>query len=197
VHRDTAWPRLIMDDDRVVGFVMGNFDPGNEVAAFRAGIWRLNIAASEQGRGYGRFAVDAIAHEARRRGQSRITVFWGRARVVLRPSTYASASARRAEGRTARSWTNSRSGCRARLGRRGVLRRGGSPHVRTDGPRGPWPGQRHLPVCGSPRLSGGVGVGLDAVIRISGASPRGVSCLDSTIPTPCGRLLAVAAGSFR
>lgn len=75
-HRDTAWPRLIMDDDRVVGFVMGNFDPDSEVDAFRAGIWRLNIAASEQGRGYGRFAVDAVAREARRRGQSRITVFW-------------------------------------------------------------------------------------------------------------------------
>jgi len=74
--RDTAWPRLIMEDDRVVGFVMGNFDPGNEVAAFRAGIWRLNIAAGAQGRGYGRFAVDAVAQEARRRGQSRITVFW-------------------------------------------------------------------------------------------------------------------------
>jgi diamine N-acetyltransferase len=78
VHRDTVWPRLIMDDDRVVGFVMGNFDPGNEFHAFRAGIWRLNIAAGEQGRGYGRFAVDAVAQEARRRGQSRITVFWVR-----------------------------------------------------------------------------------------------------------------------
>jgi diamine N-acetyltransferase len=76
VHRDTAWPRLIMDDDRVVGFVMGNFDPGNEVDASRAHIWRLNIAASEQGWGYGRFAVDAVAQEARRRGQTRITMFW-------------------------------------------------------------------------------------------------------------------------
>jgi diamine N-acetyltransferase len=55
---------------------LGNLDAGNEVDAFRAGIWRLNIAASEQGRGYGRFAVDAVAQEARRRGQSRITVFW-------------------------------------------------------------------------------------------------------------------------
>lgn len=76
VHLGTAWPRLIQDDDRVVGFVMGNFDPENQVDAFRAGIWRLNIAADEQGRGYGRFAVDAIAAEARRRGQKRITVLW-------------------------------------------------------------------------------------------------------------------------
>jgi diamine N-acetyltransferase len=76
VHYGTAWPRLILDDDRVVGFVMGNFDPDNEIDAFQAGIWRLNIAADGQGRGYGRFAVEAIAAEARRRGQKRITVLW-------------------------------------------------------------------------------------------------------------------------
>jgi diamine N-acetyltransferase len=76
VHYGTAWPRLILDDDRVVGFIMGNFDPENEVDAFRAGIWRLNIAAGEQGRGYGRFAVEAVAAEARRRGVQRITVLW-------------------------------------------------------------------------------------------------------------------------
>jgi len=76
VHFDTAWPRLILDDDRVVGFVMGNFDPESEIDAFRAGIWRLNIAADEQRQGYGRFAVEAIAAEARRRGHKRITVLW-------------------------------------------------------------------------------------------------------------------------
>jgi diamine N-acetyltransferase len=76
VHQGTAWPRLILDDDRVVGFVMGNFDPDNEIAAFRAGIWRLSIAGSEQGRGYGSFAVRQVAEEARLRGVSRITVLW-------------------------------------------------------------------------------------------------------------------------
>jgi len=76
VHFGTAWPRLILDDDRVVGFVMGNFDPENEIGAFRAGIWRLNIAADQQGQGYGRFAVEAVAAEARRRGHNRITVLW-------------------------------------------------------------------------------------------------------------------------
>jgi diamine N-acetyltransferase len=74
VHRETAWPRLIFDDGRVVGFVMGNFDPENEISVFRAGIWRLNVQDLEQGRGYGRFAVAAVADEARRRGFSRITV---------------------------------------------------------------------------------------------------------------------------
>jgi diamine N-acetyltransferase len=72
----TAWPRLVFDGDRLVGFVMANFDPGNELAEFRCGIWRLNVAADAQGRGVGRFAVDAVAEEARRRGNSRITVLW-------------------------------------------------------------------------------------------------------------------------
>jgi diamine N-acetyltransferase len=74
----TAWPRVILDDDEVVGFIMGNFDPDNELEAFRAGIWRLNVAAAAQGRGVGRFAVDALADEARRRGVTRITVLWER-----------------------------------------------------------------------------------------------------------------------
>jgi len=78
VRPDTTWPRLILDGDRVVGFVMGSFDPDNQVDAFHAGIWRLNIAAGEQGRGYGRFAVNAVAQEARRRGLARITVLWER-----------------------------------------------------------------------------------------------------------------------
>jgi diamine N-acetyltransferase len=72
----TAWPRLIVDDNEVVGFVMGNFDADHELEAFRAGIWRLNVAASAQGRGVGRFAVEQIAAEARNRGFDRITVLW-------------------------------------------------------------------------------------------------------------------------
>src|SRR5713101_1175356 len=79
VHYGTAWARLMLDDDRVVGFVMGNFDPDSEIEAFRTSIWRLNIAADEQRRGYGRYAVEAFAAEARRRGGAaarRNTVLW-------------------------------------------------------------------------------------------------------------------------
>jgi diamine N-acetyltransferase len=72
----TAWPRVVVDGDRVVGFVMANFDPDNELEEFRCGIWRLNVAADAQGLGVGRFAVDAVAAEARRRGRSRLTVLW-------------------------------------------------------------------------------------------------------------------------
>ena len=72
----TAWPRVVLDGDRAVGFVMANFDPDNELEAFRCGVWRLTVDAGSQGRGVGRFAVDAVAAEARRRGESRITVLW-------------------------------------------------------------------------------------------------------------------------
>ncbi|MEU9982938.1 GNAT family N-acetyltransferase [Streptomyces sp. NPDC050856] len=77
---DVAWPRLICDGDRIVGFLMAFFDidfagdgTGTDI---RYGLWRLNIAAGEQGRGYGRFAVQAVAAEIRRRGGARLTVCW-------------------------------------------------------------------------------------------------------------------------
>lgn len=80
VHPDAAWPRLILDGDRAVGFLMAFFDidfagdgTGKDI---RSGLWRLNIAAGEQGRGYGRFAVDAVAAEIRRRGGTRLTATW-------------------------------------------------------------------------------------------------------------------------
>lgn len=74
----TAWPRAVLDDDEVVGFVMANFDPDHETEAFRAGVWRLSVAAAAQGRGVGRFAVEQVAAEARRRGVEQITVLWER-----------------------------------------------------------------------------------------------------------------------
>ncbi|MFC7401021.1 GNAT family N-acetyltransferase [Citricoccus sp. GCM10030269] len=75
-YGESAWPRLIFDGDQLVGFVMGGFDPDSPLDAFRCGIWRLNIAADQQGRGYGRFAVEAVCAEARRRKQQRVTVMW-------------------------------------------------------------------------------------------------------------------------
>lgn len=82
VHPDTAWPRLILDGDRPVGFLMAYFDidfaarGDGEVRDVRSGLWRLNIAAGEQGRGYGRFAVECVAAEIRRRGGTRMTTSW-------------------------------------------------------------------------------------------------------------------------
>ncbi|MEV5384285.1 GNAT family N-acetyltransferase [Streptomyces sp. NPDC052721] len=71
-----AWPRLIVDDGRAVGFLMAFFgiDWHGDGSVRRSGLWRLNIAAGEQGRGYGRFAVDAVAGEIRRRGGTELYV---------------------------------------------------------------------------------------------------------------------------
>lgn len=79
VHPASAWPRLIMDGDRAVGFLMAFLDTdwhedGGSVV--RSGLWRLNIAAEEQGKGYGRFAVESVAGELRRRGVREFYVTW-------------------------------------------------------------------------------------------------------------------------
>jgi diamine N-acetyltransferase len=77
---EIAWPRLIVDGEEPVGFVMGFFmvrlHPDIPEDRLRSGIWRLNVAADQQGRGYGRFAVLGVCEEIRRRGQSRATVTW-------------------------------------------------------------------------------------------------------------------------
>jgi diamine N-acetyltransferase len=71
-----AWPRVVCDDGEVLAFIMASFDPTNEIDAFRCGVWRLVVGADAQGRGAGRFAVEQVAAEARRRGQDRMTVLW-------------------------------------------------------------------------------------------------------------------------
>ncbi|NYD66791.1 GNAT family N-acetyltransferase [Agromyces atrinae] len=72
----TSWQRIVVQDDKVVGFIHGNFDPDNEHEEFRACIWRINVDADAQGQGVGRFATQALAEEAKRRGLDRITVLW-------------------------------------------------------------------------------------------------------------------------
>ena len=75
---DSAWQRVLLDGDQVVGFVHGNFDPDNAHEEFRACLWRINVDANAQGRGVGRYAVDALLAEAKRRGVNRVTVLWER-----------------------------------------------------------------------------------------------------------------------
>ncbi|MFD5467068.1 GNAT family N-acetyltransferase [Kitasatospora sp. NPDC127059] len=78
VHGEMAWPRLILDDGRPVGFVMAffdvTFDSGRPGAGPRSGLWRLLVDAGRQRGGYGRFAVEQVCAEVRRRGGSRATV---------------------------------------------------------------------------------------------------------------------------
>ena len=72
----TSWPRVVLDDDQVVGFIRGNFDPDNAQEEFRSCVWRINVAADAQGLGVGRFAIMGLADEARSRGFDRLTVLW-------------------------------------------------------------------------------------------------------------------------
>ena len=74
----TAWQRVVLDGDRVVGFIHGNFDPDATQEEFRAALWRINVDAEAQGTGVGTFAVNALIEEARRRGVDRLTVLWER-----------------------------------------------------------------------------------------------------------------------
>ncbi|MEU4083978.1 GNAT family N-acetyltransferase [Streptomyces aureus] len=78
VHPGVAWPRLICVDDQAVGFLMAFFDIDwtGDGTDFRSGLWRLNIADGQQGRGYGRFAVECVAEEIRRRGGTLLTTTW-------------------------------------------------------------------------------------------------------------------------
>jgi diamine N-acetyltransferase len=78
VFPDHAWPRLVCDGERLVGFVMAFLDTAwdDDAQDLRSGLWRLNIAADAQGHGYGRFAVEAVCAEIRGRGTTRAYVTW-------------------------------------------------------------------------------------------------------------------------
>ncbi|WP_022882594.1 GNAT family N-acetyltransferase [Gryllotalpicola ginsengisoli] len=72
----TAWQRVVVDGDDVVAFVQADFDPDAESEEFRSILWRINVDADDQGRGIGRFALNALADEARRRGMDALYVIW-------------------------------------------------------------------------------------------------------------------------
>ena len=72
----TSWPRVVLDGDDVVGFIRGNFDKTNTTPEFQSCLWKINVAATAQGSGVGKFAVWALADEARARGFDQLTVIW-------------------------------------------------------------------------------------------------------------------------
>jgi GNAT superfamily N-acetyltransferase len=76
INPATTWPRVVLDGDSVVGFIRGNFDADAAQEEFRSCIWRVSVAADAQGSGVGRFAVLALADEARQRGFPRLTALW-------------------------------------------------------------------------------------------------------------------------
>lgn len=77
VNPQTTWQRVVVDDGGdVVGFVSANFDPDSPQEHFRSVLWRINVDADEQGRGVGRFAVEALMDEARSRGFDHVNVVY-------------------------------------------------------------------------------------------------------------------------
>lgn len=72
----TSWQRVVLDGDRVVGFVSANFDPDETDEHFRSVLWRINVDAEGQGRGVGRFAVEHLVAEARARGFDHVNVMY-------------------------------------------------------------------------------------------------------------------------
>ncbi|MFF9869321.1 GNAT family N-acetyltransferase [Streptomyces sp. NPDC013953] len=75
-YGERAWPRAVFDGEELVGFLMAFLDTAWRDGSVRSGLWRLNIGAAHQGKGYGRFAVEAVRDELRRRGASRLYVSW-------------------------------------------------------------------------------------------------------------------------
>ncbi len=76
INPETTWQRVVVDDDGVVGFVSANFDVDAFHEYFRCVLWRINVAASAQGKGVGRFAVSKLIEEARKRGFDHVTVIY-------------------------------------------------------------------------------------------------------------------------
>ncbi len=66
----------MLDGEKVVGFIRGNFDPEATQEEFRSCVWRVTVASDAQGTGVGRFAVLALAAEAKSRGFTRLTALW-------------------------------------------------------------------------------------------------------------------------
>lgn len=72
-----TWQRVVIDGEGgVVAFIRAYFDPEAPSDYLRAALWRINVDAEAQGRGAGRFAVEAVLEEARRRGADRLTVVY-------------------------------------------------------------------------------------------------------------------------
>lgn len=76
INPATTWPRVVLDGDKVVGFIRGNFDPEATQDEFRSCVWRVTVDSDVQGTGVGRFAVLALAAEAKSRGFDRLTALW-------------------------------------------------------------------------------------------------------------------------
>jgi diamine N-acetyltransferase len=76
IDLSNMWSRVVVLGDDVVGFIRAHFDSANPHEELRCCIWRVNVSASAQGKGVGRFAVDAVREEAKKRGFHTLSVAW-------------------------------------------------------------------------------------------------------------------------
>ena len=76
VNPQTSWQRVVLDGDAIVGFISANFDADFPQEHFRSVLWRINVDADDQGKGIGRFAVEALLAEARERGMDHVDVIY-------------------------------------------------------------------------------------------------------------------------
>ncbi|MFZ1490105.1 MAG: GNAT family N-acetyltransferase [Ilumatobacteraceae bacterium] len=74
-EHDIAWPRAIVADGTVVGFLMLEIDPDDEDGR-PFWLWRLMIGAAHQGHGYGRAALGLAVEELRSRGAEELYTSW-------------------------------------------------------------------------------------------------------------------------
>lgn len=73
----TAWQRVVLDEnDEVVAFVSAHFDPDATKDHLRATLIRINVNAEEQRRGIGRFVIDNLLEETKRRGFHHLDVIY-------------------------------------------------------------------------------------------------------------------------
>jgi len=72
---EVAWPRAIVADGEVVGFLMLEIDPDDE-DGHNFYLWRLMVGEEQQGRGYGAQAVAAACDEVRARGGTELYTSW-------------------------------------------------------------------------------------------------------------------------
>ncbi len=72
----TSWQRVVLDGDHVVGFVSANFDDEAPEDYLRSVLLRINVDADTQGKGVGRYAVEALLDEARTRGVDHVNVIY-------------------------------------------------------------------------------------------------------------------------
>ena len=76
INPQTAWQRVVLDDDEVVAFVSANFDSEAPQPHFQSVLWRINVDADDQRRGVGRFTVQELLGEARSRDMDHVDVIY-------------------------------------------------------------------------------------------------------------------------